>query len=164
MEIIRTLLERRGVRVGLRAGDPADEKNEARNQVESLVQSERCEGYSGADLAALVREAGVIALKRTLGKLETMDGDGSTATANDTECPDQTSETKKEGIPTTIMVEVADFVGALEKMNPSVSLSQRKEYEALKNKFAGLPVRDRTRTNRPEEMPGEGRDDTVMGI
>ena len=39
------------------------------------VVGERCDGFSGADLAALVREAGVVALKRTLGALDDMDGD-----------------------------------------------------------------------------------------
>ncbi|KAG6853727.1 hypothetical protein C0991_001965 [Blastosporella zonata] len=91
--------------------------------VEVLVR-ERCEGYSGADLAALVREAGVIALRRTLGALDQMESGGPVA-----------SEFEK------VTVQVADFAAALGKVNPSVSVTQRRKYEALRNKFAGLPVR-----------------------
>jgi ribosome biogenesis ATPase len=39
------------------------------------VVGERCDGFSGADLAALIREAGVVALKRTLGALDDVDDD-----------------------------------------------------------------------------------------
>jgi AAA+ lid domain len=40
--------------------------------IETIVR-EQCEGYSGADLAALVRHVGVIALRKTLGLLDEMD-------------------------------------------------------------------------------------------
>ncbi|KAG5638532.1 hypothetical protein H0H81_012032 [Sphagnurus paluster] len=91
--------------------------------VEVLVR-ERCDGYSGADLAALVREAGVIALRRTLGALDEMD-DGDVSS----------------GQGEKVTVQVADFATALGKVNPSVSVAQRRKYEALRSKFAGLPVR-----------------------
>jgi len=42
-----------------------------------LVRSVRCEGYSGADLASLVREAGVVALRRTLGTFDAMNSSTS---------------------------------------------------------------------------------------
>jgi ribosome biogenesis ATPase len=105
-EIIRTLM--RGVPLG--GGEDA---------VEQLVQ-ERCEGYSGADLASLVREAGVSALRRTLGR------------------PDEMEE---GGLDTTVTVTLPDFVDALDKVGPSVSVVQRRKYETLRAKFAGLPVR-----------------------
>ncbi|KAJ7454870.1 P-loop containing nucleoside triphosphate hydrolase protein [Mycena latifolia] len=108
-EIMRTLM--RGVPVGGEEG-----------AVEQLVQ-ERCEGYSGADLAALLREAGVSALRRTLGQPDEMQGD----TGADKE--------------TDLTVTLPDFMDALEKVGPSVSVAQRRKYEALRAKFAGLPVR-----------------------
>ncbi|KAI5981903.1 P-loop containing nucleoside triphosphate hydrolase protein [Pisolithus albus] len=74
---------------------------------EALVEA-RCEGYSGADIAALVREAGVAALKRP-----------------------------------RVLVTMCDFIWAAGKVGPSVSPSQRRKYEALRSKFAGLPVRVR---------------------
>ncbi|KAI0714382.1 ribosome biogenesis ATPase RIX7 [Cerioporus squamosus] len=93
--------------------------------VEELVR-ERCEGYSGADLAALVREAGVAALKRTLGALDAMDGG---------QLPEQSQQEQR------VLVSVDDFLQGLEKVQPSVSVAQRRKYEALRSKFAGLPVR-----------------------
>lgn len=41
--------------------------------VAEMVGGGRCERYSGTDLAALVREAGVRALRRALGTLREMD-------------------------------------------------------------------------------------------
>ncbi|KAI6025730.1 P-loop containing nucleoside triphosphate hydrolase protein [Pisolithus orientalis] len=83
-------------------------------------ETEQCEGYSGADIAALVREAGVVALRRVLGSLEEVEG------------------TKGESRKATV--------------GPSVSLSQRRKYEALRSKFAGLPVRVREEGRRLEEV------------
>ncbi|KAI0788237.1 ribosome biogenesis ATPase RIX7 [Fomes fomentarius] len=96
-----------------------------RTAIEELVR-QHCEGYSGADLAALVREAGVIALKRTLGALDAMDAG---------ELPSAGQEQQ------LVLVSLEDFVQALEKVQPSVSVAQRRRYEALRSKFAGLPVR-----------------------
>jgi len=96
---------------------------EGAESVGTLVR-DRCEGYSGADLAALVREAGVVALKRTWGALDQMD------------------ERAHVGIEEPkVVVEVFDFLKALDKVSPSVSVAQRRKYEALRSKFAGLPVR-----------------------
>lgn len=121
-EIVRTMT--RKVPLGDIGNGSLDQVKEA---VETLVR-ERCDGYSGADLAALVREAGVMALKRTLGALDEMD-EGSSA-----------------GGP-KVMVYIADFAKALDKVTPSVSVAQRRRYEALRSKFAGLPVR----TGKDEE-------------
>jgi ribosome biogenesis ATPase len=89
-----------------------------RDELKRLV-SQRCDGYSGADLAALVREAGVIALKRTLGTLEDRE--------------------EQIDVP-MVSVSISDFEKASNKVGPSVSAAQRKKYEALRSKFAGLPV------------------------
>jgi ribosome biogenesis ATPase len=91
---------------------------DTRDKLKRLV-SERCDGYSGADLAALVREAGVIALKRTLGTLENRE--------------------EQIDVP-TVDVSISDFEKAYDKVGPSVSATQRKKYEALRSKFAGSPV------------------------
>jgi ribosome biogenesis ATPase len=111
-EIIRTLL--RGVPLG-----------GAEDDVEQLVQ-ERCDGYSGADLAALVREAGVSSLRRVIGRPDDMDISAGADVA---------------GEESSLTVTLADFVDALDKVGPSVSVAQRRKYEALRAKFAGLPVR-----------------------
>jgi ribosome biogenesis ATPase len=90
-----------------------------KKEIERVV-GEGCDGFSGADLAALVREAGVIALKRTLGALDDMDDDV------------EMSKSPKA---------VVDLLQALSKVGPSVSVAQRRRYENLRSKFAGLPVR-----------------------
>ncbi|KAF9270726.1 AAA-domain-containing protein [Marasmius fiardii PR-910] len=110
-EVVRTMT--RKVPLAITEGEG---KQEARSIVENIVR-ERCDGYSGADLAALVREAGVTALKRTLGMFEKMEEDGTAADGP------------------------LDFILALDKVTPSVSAVQRKKYEALRSKLSGLPVR-----------------------
>ena len=124
-EIVRTLCRR------LPLGDASSSIEvtdviigQIRQAIETLVK-EYGDGYSGADLAALVREAGVVALRRTLGPLVNMGNEESAA-----------------GLSTTkVVVTIHDFRLALDKVVPSVSVAQRKRYEALRNKFAGLPVR-----------------------
>ena len=106
-EIIRTVIRKVRLAPDSRVAEEVD-----------LLVREKCDGYSGADLAAIVREAGVCALKRTLGTLN-----------------ENAAET--EGV---VHVETRDFFQALEKVGPSVSATQRGKYLRLKNKFAGLPV------------------------
>ena len=67
--------------------------------------------------------AGVVALRRTLGAIEAMEDSGSSK------------------IDPVMRVSAEDFSTAIGKVQPSVSIAQRKRYEALRRKFAGLPVR-----------------------
>ena len=83
-----------------------------------LLVREKCDGYSGADLAAIAREAGVCALKRTLGNLD-----------------EDTAKTE-----VAVYIDTGDFVQALEKVGPSVNAGQRGKYLRLRNRFAGLPI------------------------
>jgi ribosome biogenesis ATPase len=99
-----------------------------REQVRALVRG-GCEGFSGADLAALVREAGVCALRRTLVLQDVSVDEG--------------------GVEVEVLKE--DFESALQKVNPSVSVAQRRKYQALRSKFAGLPVRAERREKDQEE-------------
>ncbi|KAF9223240.1 ribosome biogenesis ATPase RIX7 [Gyrodon lividus] len=92
----------------------------------AVLIRERCEGYSGADLAAVIREAGVVALRRMLGSLESME-----------EEPEGGGVRERP----RVVVMLEDFMRAVEKIGPSVSAVQRRKYEALRSKFAGLPVR-----------------------
>ena len=119
-EIIRTLL--RKVPLGSMNDASGSSPDVIRAEIERVV-GERCDGFSGADLAALVREAGVVALKRTLGALDDMDDDA------------EMSKSPK------VVVDLPDFLQALGKVGPSVSAAQRRRYENLRSKFAGLPVR-----------------------
>ena len=83
-EIVRTLCRR------LPLGDAGSSIEvtevvigQIRQAIETLVK-EYGDGYSGADLAALVREAGVVALRRTLGSLDDMGNDESVAGSSTT--------------------------------------------------------------------------------
>lgn len=121
-EIVRTVL--RGVPIA-----PAEPLS-AHNTVDEILDTVRvrCEGFSGADLAALVREAGVLALRETLRALDASGFDFEPFPPSSNEAP-------------TVHVTLAHVNAALEKVVPSVSVAQRRKYEALRSKFAGLPVR-----------------------
>jgi ribosome biogenesis ATPase len=106
-EIIRTVMRKIRLAPDSRVVEEVD-----------LLVREKCDGYSGADLAAIAREAGVCALKRTLGDLN-----------------EDTTDTE-----IAVHITTGDFAQALEKIGPSVSAAQRGKYLRLKNKFAGLPI------------------------
>ena len=112
VEIIRTVT--RNIPLGGSANRAA---------VEVIVR-EKCDGFSGADLSSLAREAGVIALRRTIGAFDQMELEGAQE-MNDFE----------------VNITPSDFAAALDKLGPSVSAVQRRKYLALQNKFAGLPVK-----------------------
>jgi len=122
-EILRTLM--RKVPLGA-SGEREMSLEQIREEIGRVI-TERCDGYSGADLAALVREAGVIALKRTLGALDEMEDVAGAGVGAE--------ETPK------VTVGLPDFIKALDKVSPSVSVVQRRKYQNLRSKFAGLPVR-----------------------
>ncbi|KAF8124706.1 ribosome biogenesis ATPase RIX7 [Boletus edulis] len=131
VEIVRMLMRRVPVASGNGGDDGEGGGGDVREGVERLVR-ERCEGYSGADLAAMVREAGVIALRGVLGSLEEMEIRGEGVGGR--------GDGQGEGSP-RVVVGAADFVRAVDKVGPSVSVAQRRKYEALRTRFAGLPVR-----------------------
>ena len=130
-EIARTIL--RKVPLGSSTQDGA------LDSILNIVRT-RCEGYSGADLAAVIREAGVLALRETLGSLDASDPLGSSY-----------SPLEPEMGPVCVMLNHVST--ALDKVMPSVSVTQRRKYEALRSKFAGLPVHG-GRRNR--EVGGNG--------
>lgn len=82
----------------------------------TMVKAAKYDGFSGADLAALVREAGVVALRRSI-----------TAWGRD---QDQVQQEK-------VYVLWEDFENASKKVGPSVSVAQRRKYENLRTKFSG---------------------------
>lgn len=120
-EIVRTVSRK------VPLGQQGDEHSAAtvKAGIEALVR-ERCDGYSGADLTALVREAGVVALRRTLGTLSALEAEGQVTVG-----------------PTNINVGLEDFANALDKVQPSVSLVQRRRYENMRSKYSGLPIKTR---------------------
>lgn len=137
VEIVRTLI--RTIPIG---SNDTDGQNEAHDTIFRMVQTQ-CDGYSGADLAALVREASVAALRRTLGS----------ALARDAA---STSGGAVEASTDVIVVGHPDFTAALKKVRPSVSAIQRRRYETLRSKFAGMPVRAGIRETEEVDAPKPG--------
>jgi ribosome biogenesis ATPase len=89
-----------------------------RETIYNMVGDAAYEGFSGADLAALVREAGVIALRRSI--------------TNWDRAPDRQEQQQEK-----VYVLREDFVLASNKVGPSVSVAQRRKYESLRTKFSG---------------------------
>ncbi|EIW70123.1 hypothetical protein TREMEDRAFT_68499 [Tremella mesenterica DSM 1558] len=110
------------------------------SEIEVLVTGDQCDGYSGADLAALVREAATLALRKALesmGAFETdLDVGGSGNQFGDV----------GEGRGTNgVRVGIEEFKRAAEKTKPSVSREQRLRYERMRDKYAGVPTKGRRR-------------------
>lgn len=141
-EIIRTLLagSRTRSRVPLLSSEVGED-------VAMMMGGPKGDGYSGADLAALVREAGVRALRRALGTLEDMDSNpdpSSVVRAKDKDKAVDADAGEKTKDAEGAVVLFEDFQAALGKVAPSVSKTQRRRYEALRETFAsGIGGRER---------------------
>ncbi|KAF8474978.1 P-loop containing nucleoside triphosphate hydrolase protein [Kalaharituber pfeilii] len=92
--------------------------------LDSIAADERCDGFSGADLAALVREAAMNTLKRNVF-VEMVRGDGRVEPG--------VNEVQDGG--QEFVVEAVDFERAFQAVKPSVSKEQRGQYRKLATKF-----------------------------
>lgn len=90
-----------------------------------VAQSSSCDGFSGADMGALVREASVAALRELLARADGQD-------------------MQHTGNTTNVRVAQHHFEMAMQRVAPSVSAAQRKRHEALRSKFSGTPVGQKT--------------------
>ncbi|KAF9208548.1 hypothetical protein BGZ59_010591 [Podila verticillata] len=106
--------------------------------MQMIAFDKRCENFSGADLASLVREAGMSALRMTLRKLNAMgkageklsDAQGSAGLIG-VDGPDLGL------LSTPITVTWSDFDTAFTKVSPSVSPQDKLKYDKLHVKFGG---------------------------
>ncbi|GAV55702.1 hypothetical protein ZYGR_0AY00940 [Zygosaccharomyces rouxii] len=97
--------------------------------LEAVIADERCKNFSGADIASLVRESSVLALKRSFFKNDQVQ---SVVENNlDKEFEDLSVTYPSE----EILVTMSDFITALKKIRPSVSDKDRLKYEKLSNKL-----------------------------
>ncbi|KAJ8526012.1 hypothetical protein ON010_g15171 [Phytophthora cinnamomi] len=76
-------------------------------QLEAIAADPRCEGFSGADLSALVREAGITALR-------------------------ETDFSKLEAGATTLGIEHYHFTSAFDRVFPSVSRADQRMFDRMK--------------------------------
>ncbi|KAF9147731.1 hypothetical protein BG015_010583 [Linnemannia schmuckeri] len=107
-------------------------------KLEMVASDERCENFSGADLASLVREAGMSALRTTLKTLNDMGKAGEKLDDN----RGQASLIGVDGpssdlLSTPILVTWNDFDTAFTKVSPSVSPQDKMKYDKLHVKFGG---------------------------
>lgn len=104
------------------------------------IAVENCDGFSGADLAALVRESATLALRGKLESVGAFEVDDGVLTFSglpkDLDPANQSSAKEDD-----ILVGEQHFLAAVAKVNPSVSAQQRRKYESLRNKMAGLPTK-----------------------
>ncbi|CAL9727725.1 ribosome biogenesis ATPase Rix7p [Monosporozyma unispora] len=97
--------------------------------LETIIDDERVRNFSGADLASLVRESSVSALKRSFFKNNEIQSVGE----NDL---DKEFEDLSVGIDDQqIIVGMDDFNRALQKIKPSVSDKDRLKYDKLNKKM-----------------------------
>lgn len=97
--------------------------------LQKVIQDERCKNFSGADIASLVRESSVLALKRSFFKSDQI----QSVIENDL---DKEFEDLSVGYPSEdILVTMMDFINALRKVRPSVSDKDRLKYEKLSSKL-----------------------------
>ncbi|BEI81143.1 hypothetical protein CcaverHIS002_0203030 [Cutaneotrichosporon cavernicola] len=105
--------------------------------IDTLVTSDSCDGFSGADLAALVREAASLALRGALEEIGAFENDNDTG-----------AEKLRP-----VVVGAPHFLAAAEKTRPSVSKEQRRNYERMRDRYAGVPTRGRrTRMERENDL------------
>lgn len=94
-------------------------------ELSSIAHDERCRNFSGADLSSLIREAGVIALKKKFFKSSKIE---------DEDMMDQ-------DIDSEILVTSDDFEQALNSVKPSVNDRDRAKYDRLNKKMGwSLPT------------------------
>ena len=97
--------------------------------IQCIVADERCRNFSGADLAALVRESSVLALKRNFFKNDEIQS--IVENDLDKEFEDLTTSGPTE----EVIVTMKDFQNALRKIKPSVSDKDRLKYDRLNKKM-----------------------------
>ncbi|KAK9457929.1 P-loop containing nucleoside triphosphate hydrolase protein [Dipodascopsis uninucleata] len=105
--ILRTIVSR---------GTPIDDSV----NIDKLAADERCRNFSGADLAALVREAAVGALRKAVFRSNSITG------------VEETNDIATHG---KINVSIEDFEMAFANVKPSVSDKDRAKYERLGRDF-----------------------------
>ncbi|KAM0754556.1 AAA-domain-containing protein [Meredithblackwellia eburnea MCA 4105] len=121
-----------------------------------------CEGFSGADLGALVREAAVSALREVFDSVESSMRDGG-------EDEEEEEEERERRVDLGTMharppvVSQRHFMEAVGRTNPSVSVAQRKRFAALRAKFTGVPVGHAKEKLGTEEGEGHKDGESLLG-
>jgi ribosome biogenesis ATPase len=105
----------------------------------ATCRSDRCEGFSGADVAALVKEAAVLALKESMAVLmsaaqqqqQQQQQEPAPAAAFAVSAADAAAGTARP------LVYLRHFEAALASVTPSVSRKDRRAYEVMRVRLRG---------------------------
>jgi len=117
-----------------------------------IAHDERCRNFSGADLSALIREAGVIALKKKFFHgsnrfSNSGDNNGNGDGNNDHDMMDEDENESNQDI----IVTVDDFEKALNSVKPSVNDRDRAKYDRLNKEMGWSLVPETTETKNTDE-------------
>jgi hypothetical protein len=116
--------------------------------LQAIGTDKRCTGFSGADLAALVREAGILALEEII-KYEDAHGikqpginhkgQGESSSGADTGVKVKVEGGSSSGVSDggLSMVRQRHFEGALNRVTPSVSLKDHQQYLEMASSISG---------------------------
>ncbi|WVW80789.1 hypothetical protein I302_102776 [Kwoniella bestiolae CBS 10118] len=108
---------------------------EAWDGIRKIVLSDKCDGFSGADISNLLREASTLALRNTLESLGAFE-------VNPEQDPlSREQEVEERNRKAEVIVTEDHFVKASIKTQPSVSREQRLKYERMRDKYAGVPTK-----------------------
>lgn len=132
LEILRTLTKTMPLLV----------QGEGAVELDFVAKDPRADGFSGADLANLAREAAVSALKAALALAR--------STQSDSELASGVAVT-----PPKVLVTQAHFLQALDKTSPSVSAAQRAKYRTLRSRLSGNPAGKNRSAGSAGAGPGE---------
>ena len=121
--------------------------------LEAIATNSRANGYSGADRAALLREAGLAVLKYgslLLGK-RYVGGGGTSSTTTALAEEEETDEMvpKARSSPAPLQVTLSHFDYAFDHVMPSVSKRDQAKYDKVRNRMA----RARARGGVDEKQP-----------
>jgi ribosome biogenesis ATPase len=121
---------------------------EAWEGIGAIVMGEKCDGFSGADIAALVREAATLALRSALERVGAFENDLDRGTEGRGEGDASMAEAADDH--KDVRVTVEHFAKAAVKTLPSVSREQRLRYERMRDKYAGVPTKGRRMREEPD--------------
>ncbi|KAF8925886.1 hypothetical protein BGZ58_000387 [Dissophora ornata] len=132
-------------------------------ELEKVASDERCDNFSGADLASLVREAGMSALRSTLMKLNAMGKAGEKLDDNRGRTGFGLGLVGSGGpsddlLSTPITVSWLDFDTAFTKVSPSVSPQDKSKYDKLHVKFGGGSAKAKKQKQKQIETLQAGED------
>ena len=122
----------------------------------AIAHNPHASGFSGADCAALLREAGLAVLRDGV-----LSRTKKSSTASDTSMNDNDNDNKKEETAAPLQITAHHFQYAFEHVLPSVSKKDQARYDKLRDRMAR--ARTRGGAGAPSESAGKGDASDIEG-